>query len=56
MVPAATARRWLDDHKTELEGGILQYLEETGGAHDQGRCFVFDEREALGSDLSALRD
>lgn len=31
----------------QLEGGILKYLEETGGAHFQGTCFVFDEREAL---------
>jgi UPF0176 protein len=36
----------------QLEGGILKYLEETGGAHFQGRCFVFDEREALGPDLA----
>ena len=42
-------------HVYQLEGGILKYFEETGGAHYQGRCFVFDEREALGSDLSALR-
>lgn len=31
----------------QLEGGILKYFEETGGAHFQGTCFVFDEREAL---------
>lgn len=43
-------------HVYQLEGGILKYFEETGGAHYQGRCFVFDEREALGSDLSALHD
>ncbi|HEY0825203.1 MAG TPA: sulfurtransferase [Ramlibacter sp.] len=35
----------------QLEGGILKYLEETGGAHFQGRCFVFDEREALDATL-----
>ena len=35
----------------QLEGGILKYFEETGGAHFHGRCFVFDEREALGTDL-----
>lgn len=38
----------------QLEGGILKYFEETGGAHYQGGCFVFDEREALGTDLSAI--
>jgi UPF0176 protein len=43
------------DHVYQLEGGILKYFEETGGAHYQGRCFVFDEREALGTDLTALR-
>jgi UPF0176 protein len=31
----------------QLEGGILKYFEETGGAHFAGTCFVFDEREAL---------
>ena len=35
----------------QIEGGILKYFEEVGGAHYQGTCFVFDEREALGSDL-----
>ena len=42
-------------HVYQLEGGILKYFEETGGAHYQGGCFVFDEREALGADLSALK-
>lgn len=37
----------------QLEGGILKYFEETGGAHYRGDCFVFDEREALGHDLTA---
>jgi len=31
----------------QLEGGILKYFEEVGGAHFEGDCFVFDEREAL---------
>jgi UPF0176 protein len=31
----------------QLEGGILKYFEETGGAHFSGKCFVFDDREAL---------
>jgi len=35
------------DHVWQLEGGILQYFEATGGAHFRGDCFVFDEREAL---------
>jgi len=35
------------DHVWQLEGGILNYFEETGGAHFRGRCFVFDAREAL---------
>jgi UPF0176 protein len=38
----------------QLEGGILKYFEEAGGAHYNGGCFVFDEREAVGVDLSAL--
>ncbi|MEK9804112.1 MAG: sulfurtransferase [Curvibacter sp.] len=41
------------DHVYQLEGGILKYFEEAGGAHYRGDCFVFDEREALGSDLAA---
>jgi UPF0176 protein len=41
------------DHVYQLEGGILKYFEETGGAHYRGDCFVFDEREALGHDLTA---
>ena len=36
----------------QLEGGILKYFEETGGAHFRGSCFVFDGREALGPDLA----
>ena len=31
----------------QLEGGILKYFEQTGGAHFHGTCFVFDERGAL---------
>ena len=37
----------------QLDGGILQYFEDTGGAHFEGECFVFDERVALAPDLSA---
>ncbi len=43
------------DHVYQLEGGILKYFEEAGGAHFRGNCFVFDEREALAPDLSATR-
>jgi UPF0176 protein len=39
----------------QLEGGILKYFEEVGGAHYKGDCFVFDEREALGADLLAKK-
>ena len=28
----------------QLEGGILKYFEECGGAHWNGECFVFDKR------------
>lgn len=28
----------------QLEGGILKYFEECGGAHYEGECFVFDQR------------
>ena len=37
----------------QLDGGILQYFEDTGGANFEGDCFVFDERVALAPDLSA---
>ncbi|MDD7929092.1 sulfurtransferase [Microbacterium thalli] len=37
----------------QLEGGILGYFEHEGGAHWNGECFVFDEREALTPDLAA---
>jgi UPF0176 protein len=37
----------------QLEGGILKYFEEVGGAHYRGDCFVFDEREAVSADLQA---
>ena len=35
----------------QLEGGILKYFEQVGGAHYRGECFVFDGREALAPDL-----
>lgn len=39
----------------QLDGGILSYLEHAGAEHYRGECFVFDEREALGADLSPIR-
>jgi UPF0176 protein len=43
------------DNTLQLEGGILRYFEDVGGAHYRGDCFVFDGREALAPDLSARR-
>jgi UPF0176 protein len=40
----------------QLEGGILKYFEEAGGAHFEGNCFVFDEREALDPELRPATD
>lgn len=39
------------EHVYQLEGGILKYFEEVGGAHYQGDCFVFDYRTALNPQL-----
>ena len=39
------------DHVWQLDGGILKYFEDAGGAHFRGDCFVFDEREALDPEL-----
>ncbi|QBK05692.1 sulfurtransferase [Hylemonella gracilis] len=41
-------------HVYQIEGGILKYFEEAGGAHYQGNCFVFDERISLSPDLAPL--
>ena len=35
----------------QLDGGILQYFEDCGGAHYQGDCFVFDQRVAVDPEL-----
>ena len=40
-------------HVYQLEGGILQYFEETDAKHFEGTCFVFDERRAVGTHLEA---
>jgi len=37
----------------QLQGGILQYFEDCGAAHFEGRCFVFDERTSLDGNLQA---
>ncbi|PWF49049.1 sulfurtransferase [Massilia glaciei] len=35
----------------QLDGGILKYFEDVGGAHYTGDCFVFDYRTALNPQL-----
>ncbi|MEI8320604.1 MAG: sulfurtransferase [Alphaproteobacteria bacterium] len=35
----------------QIEGGILKYFEECGGAHWEGDCFVFDQRVAVNPNL-----
>jgi predicted sulfurtransferase len=35
----------------QLDGGILNYFQECGGAHYEGDCFVFDKRVALDPSL-----
>ncbi|HAT29427.1 MAG TPA: sulfurtransferase [Janthinobacterium sp.] len=39
------------DSVYQLDGGILKYFEEVGGAHYSGDCFVFDYRTALDPQL-----
>lgn len=39
------------DNVFQLDGGILRYFEDVGGAHWQGECFVFDRRVALDPQL-----
>jgi UPF0176 protein len=39
------------DNVYQLEGGILKYFEDVGGAHYHGDCFVFDYRTALNPKL-----
>jgi len=41
------------DNVYQLDGGILKYFEEIGGAHYTGDCFVFDRRTALNPKLEA---
>ena len=40
------------DSVLQLEGGILNYFEEVGGAHYHGDCFVFDQRTVLNPALA----
>jgi UPF0176 protein len=35
----------------QLDGGILKYFEECGGAHYTGECFVFDRRVGVDAEL-----
>ena len=45
---AAIYMRNIGYHRVyQLDGGILKYFEEVGGAHYTGDCFVFDHRTAL---------
>ncbi len=39
----------------QLDGGILKYFEEVGGAHYEGECFVFDERVGVDAALRPTR-
>lgn len=39
------------DNVYQIEGGILKYLQDTGGEFWQGDCFVFDHRRAVDSEL-----
>lgn len=38
-------------HVFQLDGGILNYFEQCGGAHYEGECFVFDQRTGLDPSL-----
>jgi UPF0176 protein len=49
VVPWAQARGFA--RATQLDGGILKYFEEHGGAHYQGDCFVFDDRFQVDGEL-----
>lgn len=36
----------------QIDGGVLNYFERTGGAHWEGDCFVFDDRVEVDKNLS----
>lgn len=38
----------------QLDGGILAWFGQVGGAHYRGDCFVFDERRGVDSDLAPV--
>lgn len=40
----------------QLDGGILKYFEEAGGAHWSGNCVVFDNRSVLDPDLAPAHE
>ena len=40
------------DQVFQLEGGIVEYLRLTKGAHWHGNCFVFDDRVSINSQLA----
>jgi UPF0176 protein len=40
----------------QLEGGILNYFEQCGGAHFDGECFVFDERVGVDAALQETQE
>ena len=44
------------DNVVQLEGGILKYFEEVGGAHWSGNCTVFDNRSAVDPALAPAFD
>jgi UPF0176 protein len=44
------------DNVYQLDGGILKYFEEAGGAHWTGNCVVFDDRNELDPALRPARE
>ena len=40
------------DNIKQIEGGVINYFQETGGKHWNGDCFVFDDRVALNKNLA----
>lgn len=40
----------------QLDGGILKYFEDVGGAHWTGSCVVFDDRNAVDAALRPVRE
>ena len=49
------AALWMDAHGYEnvvqLDGGVLDYFEHTGGKHWDGELFMFDRRVSVTTDL-----